>query len=109
MPTLVQKATRPWLAWYVTKRWLLLREHQLAKYPLCAMCEAKGWVVAANVADHVIPHRGDYKLFWNGELQSLCEPCHNKGKQQIERRGYTTDIGNDGWPLDKRHPVQKWK
>lgn len=105
MPTLEQKAKRPWLAWYVTKRWLIRRQQQLDKQPTCEMCAEKNLVVAANVADHVTPHRGDYKLFWFGKLQSLCEPCHNKSKQQIERRGYTTDIGLDGWPTDARHPV----
>lgn len=71
------------------------------------MCEAKGLVVVAQVADHVIPHRGDYKLFWFGKLQSLCMDCHNRDKQQLETKGYLTEIGVDGWPVDARHPVNR--
>jgi 5-methylcytosine-specific restriction enzyme A len=79
----------------------------MAEHPLCKMCLARGLVVAAQVADHVIPHKGNYNLFWFGELQSLCTDCHNRDKQQIERKGYTTDIGKDGWPTDQRHPANK--
>jgi 5-methylcytosine-specific restriction protein A len=98
---------RPWLGWYVLKRWLIRREQQLFKHPTCEMCEAKGLVVAAQVADHIQAHRGDYKLFWFGKLQSLCMDCHNRDKQQLETKGYTTDIGADGWPVDPRHPSNR--
>jgi hypothetical protein len=60
-------------------------------------------VVIATVADHVIPHRGDEQSFWYGELQGLCRRHHNASKQQLETRGYTDDIGSDGWPLDPQH------
>ena len=34
--------------------------------------------MAANVVDHIKPHRGDSALFWNTEnWQSLCDKCHN--------------------------------
>lgn len=65
----------------------------------------KGLVVPAQVADHVMPHRGDYHLFWFGQLQSLCVNCHNSTKQQLEDKGFINDIGIDGWPVDGRHPV----
>lgn len=38
------------------------------------------------MADHVVPHRDDYGLFWFGELQSLCKSCHDGKKQRAERR-----------------------
>ena len=66
---------------------------------------AKGMVVPAEVADHVVPHRGNEQLFWFGKLQSLCWSCHSSNKQLLERRGYYTDIGVDGWPTDNKHPV----
>jgi 5-methylcytosine-specific restriction endonuclease McrA len=78
---------------------------QRSTFPLCKMCEAKGLVVAAEVADHVEPHKGDLQKFWLGELQSLCSNCHNANKQQIEKRGYDTAIGEDGWPTDPKHPA----
>jgi hypothetical protein len=71
------------------------------------MCEAKGLVVAAEIADHIEPHKGDPFKFWFGKLQSLCLNCHNAEKQQIENRGYTKTIGIDGWPVDPLHPVSK--
>lgn len=43
--------------------------------------------MAATVADHVVPHRGDVAAFWAGELQSLCTPCHSQAKQAEERSG----------------------
>jgi 5-methylcytosine-specific restriction protein A len=60
---------------------------QLRCEPLCRMCVAEDQVTPATVADHVIPHRGDYALFWNGELQSLCGHHHNSAKQREEARG----------------------
>jgi hypothetical protein len=53
----------------------LFRSAQLAAEPLCRMCLAAGQIQAANIADHVVPHRGDLDLFWNGALQSLCATC----------------------------------
>jgi 5-methylcytosine-specific restriction protein A len=39
---------------------------------------AAGNAREANVVDHVVPHRGNYDLFWDeGNWQSLCEECHN--------------------------------
>lgn len=71
------------------------------------MCLQRNQVVAATVADHVEPHRGDPIKFWFGELQSLCTNDHNRNKQQLETRGYINDIGNDGWPIDQNHPTNK--
>ncbi len=61
----------------------------------------------ADVADHVIPHKGDEQLFWFGELQSLCKPHHDGTKQQQELRGFSSDIGNDGFPIDDQHPFNQ--
>jgi len=71
------------------------------------MCLERGDVAAATVADHVIPHRGDKKLFFNSGLQSLCASCHSRLKQQEETIGYMTDVGLDGWPIDPNHPSNK--
>lgn len=49
------------------------------------MCVARGRHVAASVADHVEPHREDFRRFWKGELQSLCASCHSSTKQAEER------------------------
>lgn len=97
----------PWRAWYGLQRWRKRRRAQLLRQPLCAMCMAKGLVVPATIADHVTPHRGDWNAFMFGELQSLCVSCHEGAKKEQEHRGYRTDIGLDGWPLDPHHPANR--
>ncbi len=63
------------------------------------MCLEQEIVEPANTADHIVPHRGDPDLFWNGELQSLCPSCHSKWKQ-IEERATKPAIGVDGYPIE---------
>jgi 5-methylcytosine-specific restriction protein A len=67
----------------------------------------RGIPVPATVADHVEPHKGDRTKFFTGALQSLCVPCHDGTKRQVETLGFHKDIGLDGWPLDSRHPVYR--
>lgn len=87
------------------RRWRKRRAHQLALFPLCRMHLDRGEVVAAQVADHIVPHRNDPVLF-AGPLMSLCAECHNSVKQSIEKGGDGLIRGCDarGNPLDPRHP-----
>jgi hypothetical protein len=80
-------------------------KHQLMIEPLCRFCLAKGVIEPARVADHVVPHKSSWNDFRLGELQSLCWSCHSATKQQIECIGYSTEIGSDGVPIDRKHPV----
>lgn len=100
-------ARHAWSHWYWTTAWRSRAKAQIQAEPLCRMCMARGQVTAARVADHIVPHRGDSELFWNGDLQSLCKPCHDSAKQQEEKRGHSTEIGADGWPIDPRHPANR--
>lgn len=61
--------------WYYTVRWQRLRQQVLtAAAQTCAAC---GQVQLALEVDHVEPHRGDARLFWDlTNLQALCKPCH---------------------------------
>ena len=93
--------------WYGTALWQAIRKRQLDTHPLCAMCKAEGYIVAATVCDHVEPHRGDRTRFFAGPFQSLCVTHHDKHKQREERRGYAPDVGDDGWPTDPRHPANR--
>ena len=80
------KASRKW---YNSAGWRGVngrRARQLADEPLCKMCADDGRVRVANIADHVVPHRENYGLFWFGKLQSLCKTCHDIKKQREERR-----------------------
>src|SRR5262245_29236199 len=86
-------------------RWHIAAKKHLRAHPLCAMCASKNVTARGRIVDHITPHRGDLALFWNAQnWQSLCASCHSSSKQQIERRGYSTKIGIDGYPVDERHP-----
>ena len=92
---------------YDTRRWIRLAKQQLRDHPLCVRCLEQGEVVPATIADHVQPHKGDVKLFYFGKLQSLCLAHHSGSKQYEEKNGFRNEIGNDGWPLDPMHPVNR--
>jgi 5-methylcytosine-specific restriction protein A len=94
-----------WDAWYSSRRWARIRRHQLLEQPFCGYCLERGIVTAAEICDHVEPHRGDVNKFWLGPFQSLCKPCHDSTKRLVERRGFRPDVGVDGWPVDPHHPV----
>jgi 5-methylcytosine-specific restriction protein A len=98
--------TLPWKEWYGLLVWKTLRAHQLREHPLCAWCLKQGKVVPATVADHIEPHGGDWNKFRTGELQSLCVDCHQP-KWAEDRRGYSRQIGDDGYPVDPRHPFNR--
>ena len=59
------------------RRWQRERLAFLADHPLCVECEKRGIAMAATVVDHVVPHRGNQRLFWDqGNWQSLCDHDH---------------------------------
>ena len=61
-----------------TSAWQRARAAYLSAHPLCVKHEAKGEVVAASVVDHIIPHRGNWTVFWDStNWQSLCKQCHD--------------------------------
>lgn len=52
------------------------------KHPVCVLCKG-----VATCTDHIIPHRGDKRLFWDrNNWQPLCKPCHDRHKQRQERQ-----------------------
>lgn len=62
-----------------TYKWQQASKGFLKKHPLCAMCEAKGIIKAAQVVDHIKPHKGDQTLFWDRKnWQPLCKQCHDR-------------------------------
>jgi 5-methylcytosine-specific restriction protein A len=59
-------------------RWRQARAAFLLRHPLCASCRAHGRLEAATVVDHVVPHRGDQRLFWDeGNWAPACKSCHD--------------------------------
>lgn len=103
------EAALEWRKLYNTREWRdRLRPNQLAKEPLCAFCKIAGRVTAATVVDHRENHKGDPALFFDPEnLQSVCAPCHDRVKDQIERHGYHTMSDAYGYPMDKNHPANQ--
>lgn len=80
--------------------WRKARAAFLRAHPLCECveCMAIGRVRPATVVDHVIPHRGDYGLFWDSNnWQAMSKPCHDR-KTATEDGGF----GNDSaaYPTD---------
>lgn len=54
-------------------RWRKYRKWFLEHHPLCEVCGAP-----ASVVDHIIPHKGNYNLFWDTtNHQALCKMCHD--------------------------------
>jgi 5-methylcytosine-specific restriction endonuclease McrA len=63
-------------------KWDRERAAYLKANPTCRCCPAP-----ATVVDHIKPHRGDRRLFWNrSNWQPLCTSCHSRRKQAEERR-----------------------
>jgi 5-methylcytosine-specific restriction protein A len=86
---------------YDTPEWKRLRLYHLRNHPTCRLCQKHQRITGATVADHVKPHRGDRKLFFDPlNLQSLCDTCHSGAKQSEERRGTTPGCDVSGTPLD---------
>jgi hypothetical protein len=98
---------RGWRDWYQLEAWRRRRRLQLQAEPLCRMCLEHGITKPATIADHIRKHGGEFTRFMTDPLQSLCGHCHNSHKRKIELRGYSDEIGVDGWPVDPRHPANR--
>lgn len=89
-------------------RWRNYRVRFLKENPLCVEHLRLGKVVAASVVDHKTPHRGDDQLFWDpNNHQALCDECHNRHKQRLEKSGRVVGCDAAGLPLDPRHHWHK--
>ena len=79
-PSKPQRAPRPKTAQrgYGSK-WQAASRAFLRSNPLCRSCARVGNAVAARVVDHIRPHKGDKRLFWDRDnWQPLCFLCHNR-------------------------------
>ncbi|WP_342663555.1 HNH endonuclease signature motif containing protein [Paenibacillus pinihumi] len=58
--------------------WRAARSRYLKKNPVCVKCIEKGFAVQSTVVDHIKPHKGNKKLFWDkSNWQALCASCHS--------------------------------
>ena len=59
-------------------RWQKARKSFIADNPLCIMCLDSNELKPAYAVDHIVPHKGNYNLFWDPDnWQSLCQSHHN--------------------------------
>ena len=87
--------------------WKRLREAVLGLRPMCAACH----LAPATMVDHIKPHHGDEKLFWDpANLQALCRPCHSAKTAKFDGRWgqkpSTTPMKGtegDGMPICGKH------
>lgn len=67
-------------------RWRKARKVFLSEHPLCVECLKNNIITAAVVVDHITPHRGNKKLFWDeSNWQSLCKSCHDNKTMTEDR------------------------
>lgn len=89
---------------YKTKRWQDLRKRKLRTHPWCQCPHHLDQKVPAQVVDHITPHKGNLRLFWDWKnLQSMTKSCHDAAKQTYERSGYWPGCDASGNPIDKDH------
>jgi 5-methylcytosine-specific restriction protein A len=68
-----QSAAVPGTSLRHTARFLRERHYYLLCHPMCATCR----IEVATILDHIVPHRGIPRLFWNqSNWQGLCVHCH---------------------------------
>lgn len=92
--------SRPWRKLYDTARWKRMRVRQLTIEPLCRFCLEVEDVTAATVVDHRKAHKGSEELFYDADnLQSLCAPCHDRIKREMERGKDVIRFDASGWPV----------
>lgn len=60
------------------RQWQKASKAFLQANPLCVECLKEGRYVRATVVDHIVPHRGDPKLFWDqSNWRPLCKRHHD--------------------------------
>ena len=65
------------VGFYQSARWRGVRAAFLREHPLCGVCAARGRVVAAVVADHVVPVKDGGARYDVANLAALCVADHN--------------------------------
>lgn len=61
---------------YNTTAWRNVRAYVMQGSPLCAACEAIGFITLAQMVDHITPIRLGGEFWDTSNLQPLCNSCH---------------------------------
>ena len=83
---------------YDSARWRRTARAFRATHPFCVNAERgdPGCTLVTEELDHIEPHRGDERLFWNPEnWQPMCASCH-AAKTARETRGASVAAGRGG-------------
>ncbi len=87
-------------------KWRKARATYLLNNGNCVRCLEAGRNVIATVVDHIVPHRGNWTLFWDSSnWQSLCKTCHDGSKQRDEHTGHQHGCDVNGNPYQ---PQRYW-
>ncbi len=71
-----------------TREWQKASKAFLAKNPLCVKCLEDNRLTPSTTTDHIIPHDGNYELFWDrNNWQAMCKTCHDR-KTATEDGGF---------------------
>jgi 5-methylcytosine-specific restriction enzyme A len=78
-------------------RWRKASRAYRVEHPLCECCKANGVLRPSEVVDHIIPHNGDQRLFWDvTNRQALCKAlCHDSIKAALELKWERGEIGTE--------------
>ena len=96
---------------YSTKQWRTLRgtiltyDHYRCQQYGVSLTSGKSQPTSA-VVNHKKPHKGNLTLFYDpSNLEAVCWNCHLGVIQSEEALSYDATIGDDGWPVDEKHPT----
>jgi 5-methylcytosine-specific restriction enzyme A len=89
---------------YHTNNWRRLSERYRRDNPTCAQCKKNGYLSLGNLCDHIIPMSMGGSPTDERNLQTLCNRCHNK-KRQDERWGKVVDsvLNDEGQKIPADH------
>ena len=75
-------------------QWSKTRARFLKEHPLCVCCKTQGQITPASEVDHITPHKGNERLFWDADnWQALCISCHSR--KTMEEGGFGNSMADD--------------